>query len=525
MADHRSFDIPDPRESTQEATERTNYLLAIGIDDYEHVGKLSNAVRDAQQVIHTLTQHYQFDSDHVYTLFNEAATEDGIIAIFKRIRPRLRPTDNLLIYFSGHGHYEADIEEGYWVPADARYGRTNDYISYSFLLKVIKSFEVHHLMLLVDSCYSGAIFVSERSMGAGRADFSRLDKDPSRWVMASGRNEVVPDGVSGGNSPFARELIDTLGRYKDEGIRMSTLVNKVVTATIHNSVQTPLGRPIFGVGDKGGEFIFYPKGATGVIPPVEKPVTYQRVDGYDSPKPPGTGETSPPRRSILPWAVAGALLIGFVVVWMAAGSGTQKARDIKPGRIEAVEVEEKPKRDMLTPTDKVKGELEGVKEQTPERVEAEKQPEVESQSGRDVLVPAEETQRKIITSTSGKDLVQKVVSYRPQMDAKQRIEFHELERLNMTAVSSLEKMADRGSSWAECRLGMEYLRKEDYKSAIDWFRRSIEQDNSYGQLFLSLMYKEGLGVKKDLVAARKLLVMSAERGNPVAEQFLKEMGE
>ena len=525
MSEHRSFNIPDPRESTKSPLKRRNYLLAIGIDNYEHVGKLSNAVRDAQQVIHTLTDHYQFDPDQVYTLFNEAATEDGIIAIFKKIRPQLRPTDNLLIYFSGHGHYEADIDEGYWVPVDARYGRTNDYISYSFLLKVIKSFEVHHLMLLVDSCYSGAIFVSERSMGAGRTDFSRLDKDPSRWVMASGRNEVVPDGVSGGNSPFARELIDTLGRYKNEGIRMSTLVNKVVTATIHNSVQTPLGRPIFGVGDKGGEFIFYPKGAAGAIPPVEKPITQQRVDSYDPPKPPGTEETSPSRRSILPWAVAGALLVGLVVVWMASGSGTQKARNIEPGRIEAVEVEEQPEREVLTPTDKVAGELEGVKEQTPGRVEVEKQPETERQPGREVLVPTEETRRKIITSTHGKDLVEKVVSYRPQMDAKQRIEFHELERLNKTATSSLVTMAEKGDSWAECRLGMEYLIKEDFKQAVEWFSRSAKQDNSYGQLFLSLMYKEGLGVKKDLVTARKLLIMSAERGNPVAAQFLKEMGE
>lgn len=514
MSEHRSFNIPDPREASDKPLERNNFLLAIGIDDYEHVGKLSNAVRDAEQVIETLTGHYQFDPTHVYTLFNEEATEDGIITIFKQIRPKLRPTDNLLIYFSGHGHYEADIDEGYWVPADARYGRTNDYISYSFLLKVIKSFEVHHLMLLVDSCYSGAIFVSERSMAAGRADFSRLDKDPSRWVMASGRNEVVPDGVSGGNSPFARELIDTLGRYKDEGIRMSTLVNKVVTATIHNSIQTPLGRPIFGVGDKGGEFIFYPKGVAGTRPGTlrKDPIPHHPVN----PSPPSKSElterqeSDSSKRSIIPWLVGGALLIALSTMWMFSRE-EKGVEERVPGRIEAVEAETRPERGNLKPAEEATSD------------EAVQVPTDKIKPEREVLVPTDETRRKIITTTSGKTLVEKVLSYRSKMSARQLREFHELERLQQTAIPSLTKLAESGNAWAACRLGMEYLAKEDYKSAHEWFARSTKQGNSYGQLFLSLMYKEGLGVAKEPASAYKLMQMSVEQNNPVAAGMLREM--
>ncbi len=418
MSKPRSFDIPDPMEPADKAPKRTNYLLAIGIDAYMHVGKLSNAVRDAEQVIQTLTQHYAFDPDHVFTLFNEAATEDGIIAIFKEIRPQMQPTDNLLIYFSGHGHYEEDIDEGYWVPVDARFSRTNDYISYSFLLKVIKSLEVHHLVLLVDSCYSGAIFVSERSMADDRVDFSRLDKDPSRWVMASGRNEVVPDGVSGGNSPFASELIDTLHRYKDEGIRMSSLVNKVVTATIHNSVQTPLGRPIFGVGDKGGEFVFYPKGKTASIPPPREEEVQSSPLPTSRPNPDPIQDEGKKAgsRPAVPWLIGGIVITLLVLVWTFSSKQTAKPRT--PAHIETVE-------------------------------EGERQPE------RNDLVRTEDRETPP-TSGDGKALIERVGSYRSGMSARQKIEFQQLERLRQTDEPNLLKMIGEGDSWAACRLGMKY---------------------------------------------------------------------
>ena len=481
MSEPRSLNLPDPMEPTDEPRARTNYLLAIGIDSYEYVGKLSNAVRDAEEVIQTLTQHYSFDPNHVYTLFNEAATEDGIIAIFKEIRPKMQPEDNLLIYFSGHGHYETDIDEGYWVPVDARYGRTNDYISYSFLLKVIKSLDVHHLVLLVDSCYSGAIFVSERSVPEEREDFARLDKDPSRWVMASGRNEVVPDGISGENSPFAGELIDTLIRYKEEGIRMSTLVNKVVTATIHNSTQTPLGRPLFGVGDKGGEFVFYPKDAEN-IPPLS-PIEFDLPKPLPQPELPENQDSSS-IGSFIPWLVAGILLVSLALVWIFSRNTGQSERT-RP-KVEAVEEVARPER-----------ETEGFTE----------------------------IQRENIGSVNGRTIIDQIQSYRSEMSARQLRDFHELERLRQTAVPNLIKLADGGSSWAACRLGMKYLAAEDYEKANEWFQQSAKQGNAYGQLFLGIMYKEGLGISQDVATARKLLQMSLEQDNPVAKRMLEEMGE
>jgi len=237
--------------------EGNNYLFTIAIDAYEHCGKLQNARKDAEDLIDCLMKHYRFDEPQLFTLFDEAATKEHIFAGFRKLAELLGPNDNLLVYFSGHGHFDDVLKEGYWIPVEAHYASITDYISYSYLLKAIKAIQARHILVIADSCYSGGIFVDPGRRS--NISIDRFERDPSRWMLASGRNEVVPDGQGESNSPFARQLLDTLENYASVGIRTSSLIEKVVTATIHNSPQTPIGRPLYGVGDKGGEFVFHPR--------------------------------------------------------------------------------------------------------------------------------------------------------------------------------------------------------------------------------------------------------------------------
>ncbi len=232
-----------------------SYILAIGIDAYQHCGQLVNAVSDAQAFVNLMVDKYRFEKEQVITIFNEHATREGIATAFRSLIKKVRPdVDNVVVYFSGHGYYDQELDEGYWVPVEAKYQAEVDYISYSYIIKIIKALPTRHTLFIVDSCYSGAMTVQGRNLNQ-----ERFEKDPSRWMLASGRNEVVPDGEAGRQSPFAEQLLDTLNRNSDTGLRVSELVNKVTTAVTYNSPQTPIGRPIYGVGDKGGEFVFHPR--------------------------------------------------------------------------------------------------------------------------------------------------------------------------------------------------------------------------------------------------------------------------
>ena len=140
-----------------------NYLLAIGIDQYQHVGKLSNAVRDARMVSDLLEERYGFEERQL--LIDGEATRRGIRNVLREQIRRVGKEDNLVIYFSGHGHYDQLINEAYWVPVDARFGDDTDYVSYDYIQKSIRAMDAHHIFLVVDSCYSGASWFMESGKG------------------------------------------------------------------------------------------------------------------------------------------------------------------------------------------------------------------------------------------------------------------------------------------------------------------------------------------------------------------------
>jgi hypothetical protein len=258
-----------------------NHLFIVGIDNYSSVAKLNNAVRDAHAVRDVLLEYYEFDKSRLTELYNEQATRQNIMQALRKMASELKDEDNVILYFSGHGHYDTVLDEGYWVPVGASYDIIDDYISYSFIQKVVKAAQARHILLIVDSCYSGAVLVRERD-----AVKDRLERDPSRWLIASGRNEVVPDGRVGEHSPFAEELIYLLKNYNQSSLSTMQLVDRLTSNVIYNSRQTPIGQPLFDVGHRGGQFFFHPKKGTMGLTPPQAPVVEEVVEEKPVPPPP-----------------------------------------------------------------------------------------------------------------------------------------------------------------------------------------------------------------------------------------------
>ncbi len=284
-----------------------NYLLAIAIDEYEHCPRLYNCVQDARRLIDVLSTRYQFEKEHTFTLFNEQATEHAIINSFKKMVQLIRPEDNLIILFSGHGEYEEAIDEGYWIPVDAPLGHTNEYIANSRIVKYIRAINSLHTFLIVDSCFSGSLFAT-RSLGQ-QADANRLDEIPSRWLLTAGRNELVSDGRPGSHSPFADNVIYFLENNTEPSLSVTTLIDRVVNAVIHNARQTPRGEPLQDVGHRGGQFHFYRKGA------VPNPKAAVPAPAENASMPPPT--LRPNYQKYILAAIA-ALVVIAMVVWLAS---------------------------------------------------------------------------------------------------------------------------------------------------------------------------------------------------------------
>jgi formylglycine-generating enzyme required for sulfatase activity/ribosomal protein L7/L12 len=232
-----------------------NHLLAIGINDYVHCPSLNNAVKDIADFVALMHDKYDFSKEYTRHLYNEQATQDRILEEFKRLVKEVQPQDTVLIYFSGHGESDDILEEGFWIPVEAERGKENHYIRNSTIQKVLLKINSFHTFLIVDSCYSGTLFLD------GKGKFVSDSYDfPSRWGLTSGRNTIVNDGKAGTNSPFAAALLDTLRRL-DKPMNVSALcdiIKQTVPATT-NKLQKPIGDPLSIEGHKGGQFIFKPK--------------------------------------------------------------------------------------------------------------------------------------------------------------------------------------------------------------------------------------------------------------------------
>ncbi|MEL6674196.1 MAG: caspase family protein [Bacteroidota bacterium] len=243
---------------------KVNHLLAIGIDTYAAVNPLHNCVRDTQALVKLLQEEYQFDPARVYTLFNAEATRESILQTLEKLALELGPEDNLLIYFAGHGYYMKKLDKGFLVPVDGMEDKSSSMLDNYQIRGWLRSMGVHHLALIVDSCFSGALIRQGRSLGGEANDGSyerRVDAFPSRWGLAAGGIEVVSDGFYGRHSPFAQSLLTYFSQQTRPYFSFVDLVRHVKKAVASKAEQTPLAGPIQDVGHENGEFIFYRKKA------------------------------------------------------------------------------------------------------------------------------------------------------------------------------------------------------------------------------------------------------------------------
>jgi len=238
------------------------HLLAIGIDEYAHWGRLMTARAGAEAVRETLTNEFGFEPDRCIVLRNHEATGEAIIAALRSLARTLSEEASLLIYFAGHGHIDDLTQLGWWIPVDGQRpateseieaGRdhTRTWISNHEIKTVLARMKARHVLLVSDSCYSGD-FV--RAMTEARPVTDEYVKTAllrtSRHALTSGGLHPVQDDGFNGQSVFTHFFLKAL---KDRTMRWFTanrLHERVVDGVLANARQMPA---VGVVRDTGGE--------------------------------------------------------------------------------------------------------------------------------------------------------------------------------------------------------------------------------------------------------------------------------
>lgn len=231
----------------------TNYLFIIAVDSYSSWKSLRNPVKDAQDVRDLLLERYTFESENVYEIYNQDVTAQSVYDMFKELTEKVTASDNVLIYYSGHGYYDASFDEGYWIPYNGVIGNVSTYVPNTTVKSYIKKINSKHTFLIADACFSGALFSD-----AHRGYLENAYQMKSRWGLSSGNLEFVSDGnEEDANSPFAKYLLSYLRENIKDKLLVSELIQYVKVAVADNTNQQPVGAPLKGVGNEGGEFVFH----------------------------------------------------------------------------------------------------------------------------------------------------------------------------------------------------------------------------------------------------------------------------
>ncbi len=144
--------------------------LIIGVDRYPNLPEsmqLTASANDARLMTRLATEVWGFDPRQIRLLVDEDATSTSIMASLEDwIVSGTRPGDRVLISFSGHGHYVADIdgdEADGWdeviAPSDVRLeanGFTKTILD-DQIGAFVDRLTGRNVVIVVDSCHSGTI--------------------------------------------------------------------------------------------------------------------------------------------------------------------------------------------------------------------------------------------------------------------------------------------------------------------------------------------------------------------------------
>ena len=231
--------------------------LVIGINDYQDkkIHSLKTAVNDAREVARVLQSKYGFKVD---LLLDRRATRKEIIEKLRDLAANSSAAESVLIYYAGHGDIDRVLNDGWWVPADAKGGDSSTYLDNTMVQKAMKGMKARHVLLVSDSCYSGTLFGEGRSLPPLINDkyYLNLYNEKSRWGMTSGNKTPVSDSGSEGHSIFAYQLIKALKKNDRPYITTQEIYTQIAPIIANNSEQQPLCNPVRDTGDQGGGFVF-----------------------------------------------------------------------------------------------------------------------------------------------------------------------------------------------------------------------------------------------------------------------------
>jgi hypothetical protein len=243
------------------------YALVIGNQHYQLIESLQTPLNDAERTARVLREKYGFT---VQVL--EDSSDVGMLKALNDLNDVLKPDDNLLIYYAGHGaRLPTNFQvAGYWLPINSEAPPKDTFwVPNEQITAHLARLAAKRILVVADSCYAGLLSTDPSYLFAGGSGgytkeyiAYKLPKR-ARLLISSGGDQPVLDTGGGGNSVFAHAFIAEL--EANQGILptpelFSRISKRVESGAAQNEfVQKPELKSIKGAGHEVGDFFFVPK--------------------------------------------------------------------------------------------------------------------------------------------------------------------------------------------------------------------------------------------------------------------------
>lgn len=242
---------PEPETPKVSVNDRY-YALLVGVDNYQDYGisDLAKPIIDAKKVRGVLTEKYGFAPSDVFLLTDP--DREKFYSVIDNISKIIRPDDNLLIFYAGHGYWDKQYDAGYWLLSDAVPSNRSSWLSNNELKTLLNGLNTRHTLVIADACYSGSL-IKSRDLDFN-IELQSLYASKSRKAMTSGSLKTVPD-----ESVFLYYLIKRLEENDEKFLRAEFLFNSLRDEVMMNTENTPLYGDIPSLTQEGGDFLFKQK--------------------------------------------------------------------------------------------------------------------------------------------------------------------------------------------------------------------------------------------------------------------------
>jgi hypothetical protein len=243
------------------------YALVIGNQTYTSIERLQTPLHDADRAAALLRDKYGFNVQLL-----RDADDVAMLRALNDLNAVLKPEDNLLIYYAGHGTRlnSAAREAGYWLPVNAEAPPKDTFwVPNEQITAHLGRLQARRVLVIADSCYAGllsddpgTLFIKDP--GAVSIEYVKFKLPKrSRMLISSGGDKPVLDVGAQGNSVFSRAFLEVL--EKNSAVLSAPALFVQLQARVKASAaasgfrQVPEFKSIKGAGHEFGDFFFVPR--------------------------------------------------------------------------------------------------------------------------------------------------------------------------------------------------------------------------------------------------------------------------